>query len=117
SGVPATFAVLGSTDHTESAGPALLEGPSPTMIARNVPVPVRGHWWTIAPNLLGRLRPQALDDRPWSTIVPDPRPGGDPAQHLAGELGGPASGDLYLLVHGLGGDADSPYMREAAVAL
>lgn len=87
------------------------------MMARNVPVPARGHWWTIAPNLLGRLRPPTIDDRRWSTIVPDPRPGGDPAQRLAGELGGLTSGDLYLLVHGLGGDADSPYMREAAVAL
>jgi uncharacterized protein len=82
-----------------------------------VPVPVRGHWWTIAPHLAGRLRPVALDDRPWSTLVTDPRPGGGPNQRLAGELGGPRSGDLYLLVHGLGGDADSPYMREAAAAI
>lgn len=81
-------------------------------------VPARGHWWTIAPNLRGRLQTQTLDDRPWSTLVADPRPGGPASQRLGGELGGPlAARDLYLLVHGLGGDANSPYMREAAAAL
>lgn len=54
---------------------------------------------------------------PWSTVVPNPRPGGDPRQILAGALGGPRHGDLFLLVHGLGGDADSPYMRMTASAL
>jgi hypothetical protein len=37
--------------------------------------------------------------------------------HLAGMHGGPSSGDLYLLVHGLGGDAERSYMREAAAAI
>jgi predicted alpha/beta-fold hydrolase len=36
---------------------------------------------------------------------------------LVGALGGPRSDELFLLVHGLGGDADSPYMIEAASAL
>ena len=80
-------------------------------------VPASGHWWTITPNLIGRLRPPSGNDVPWSTIVPDPRPGGRTPQRLAGALGGPATGDLFVLVHGLGGDADSPYMRETASAL
>jgi uncharacterized protein len=50
-------------------------------------------------------------------ILPDPRPGGSERQRLAGALGGPRSGPLFVLVHGLGGDADSPYMRAAATAL
>lgn len=36
---------------------------------------------------------------------------------LAGALGGPRSDALFLLVHGLGGNADSPYMLEAARVL
>jgi predicted alpha/beta-fold hydrolase len=36
---------------------------------------------------------------------------------LAGALGGPRSDDLFVLVHGLGGDADSPYMLAAANVL
>ncbi|MFO7563941.1 MAG: alpha/beta fold hydrolase [Enhygromyxa sp.] len=80
-------------------------------------VPPRGHWWTIAPNLLGRLRPGPIGDAPWSTPVTDPRPGATQEQRIAGALGGPARGELFLLVHGLGGDADSPYMRLNADAL
>ncbi|HLT37521.1 MAG TPA: alpha/beta fold hydrolase, partial [Enhygromyxa sp.] len=49
--------------------------------------------------------------------MPNPRPGGSPNQSLAGALGGPRRGELFVLVHGLGGDADSPYMRMAASAL
>lgn len=63
------------------------------------------------------MQPRALADRAWSVCLDNPRPGGPATQRLRGELGGPASGDLYLLVHGLGGDADSPYLREAAAAL
>jgi predicted alpha/beta-fold hydrolase len=78
-----------------------------------VAVPPHGHWWTIAPNLVGRLRPAPVGDAPWSTVVPGARE----EVTLVGALGGPRSGDLFLLVHGLGGDADSPYMLAAASAL
>ncbi|MCA9686591.1 MAG: alpha/beta fold hydrolase [Myxococcales bacterium] len=77
------------------------------------------HWWTIAPNLLGRLRPPPVADRPWSTIIDDAQ---RPAT-IAGALALPARSDpahpadLYLLVHGLGGTADSPYMLAAAAAV
>ncbi len=87
------------------------------MIRAVVAVPARGHLWTIAPNLLGRLRPPPRADAPWSTILPDPRPGGDAQQQLTGAIGGPRSGELFVLVHGLGGDADSPYMGASASAL
>jgi uncharacterized protein len=82
-----------------------------------VTVPPRGHWWTIAPNLVGRLYSGPAGDAAWSTPVADPRPEALHEQRIAGALGGPARGELFLLVHGLGGDADSPYMRLTASAL
>ncbi|WP_181197778.1 alpha/beta fold hydrolase [Enhygromyxa salina] len=39
------------------------------------------------------------------------------AVRIAGQLGGPSRGNLFLLVHGLGGDAQRPYMSAAAVAI
>ena len=67
--------------------------------------------------MVGRLRAAPAGDAPWSIVVPDPRPGAAERTTLVGALGGPRRGELYLLVHGLGGDADSPYMIEAASAL
>jgi predicted alpha/beta-fold hydrolase len=68
------------------------------------------HFWTIAPNLIGRLRPTSFDDRPWSTAV-------DSAV-IRGALADPhRSSRLVLVVHGLGGDADSPYVREIVGAV
>jgi predicted alpha/beta-fold hydrolase len=67
--------------------------------------------------LLGRLRAAPAGDAPWSTIVPDPRSPSRPPVKLAGALGGPRSDELFLLVHGLGGEADSPYMIAAASSL
>jgi uncharacterized protein len=78
-----------------------------------------GHWWTITPDLLGRMRPTHLLDTPWSVTLGEPE-GGETsigAVRIAGARGGPADADLFVLVHGLGGDADRPYMREAAAAL
>ncbi|KIG15013.1 Hydrolase, alpha/beta fold family protein [Enhygromyxa salina] len=65
------------------------------------------------------MRAPRLDDHPWSMLIDDPEGGEGPAGpvRLAGLRGGPNSGDLYLLVHGLGGDAERPYMREAAAAI
>lgn len=73
------------------------------------------HWWTIVPNLLGRVRPTRVADSPWSTTIEDPERG---RVRLVGGLSDPhRSSHLVLLVHGLGGDADSPYVREAVGAV
>ncbi len=75
-----------------------------------VPVPVSPHFWTIAPNLLGRLRPTLVDDKPWSVEI---RSSISSSVTLAGALGDPhRASRLLVVVHGLGGDADSPYVRE-----
>lgn len=80
---------------------------------------VHGHWWTITPDLRGRLRLTHLQDLPWSITLSEPEGGEGPkgAVRIAGSLGGPASADLFVLVHGFGGDADRSYIREAAAAL
>ncbi len=73
-----------------------------------------GHYWTLAPWLQGALRPAPVPPwRPWSTLVDDPRLG---PLRLTGKLHGPANGRVVVLVHGLGGDADSYYVRLAAAA-
>jgi predicted alpha/beta-fold hydrolase len=90
---------------------------SPNIIMpEHVPGTAHGHWWTITPDLLGRVRLHKPADRPWSTLVPA-HPDGEARLRIAGELGGPRSGDLFILVHGLGGDAERPYMLDAAMAL
>jgi predicted alpha/beta-fold hydrolase len=78
-----------------------------------------GHWWTITSDLLGRLRPNHLVDAPWSMTLTEPEGGEGPsgAVHLTGALGGPSDADLFVLVHGFGGNADRSYMREAAATL
>lgn len=78
-----------------------------------------GHWWTIAPTLLGLLRPKNPSDEPWSIELEDPEGGPSlgGAVRIAGRIGGPQRGDLFVIVHGLGGDHDRAYMREAAAAI
>ena len=73
-----------------------------------------GHAWTIGPNLRHRLRPRpAPAATPWSTTIADPRVG---TVRLVGALT-PGVGDgLVVLVHGLGGQPESQYMRRAAAA-
>jgi predicted alpha/beta-fold hydrolase len=77
---------------------------------------VHGHWWTITPDLRGRIRPTQLRDVPWSITLREPEGGDGPrgAVRIAGELGGPATADLFVLVHGFGGDADRSHIRETA---
>ncbi len=77
---------------------------------------LRGHLWTIAPNLRHQLRPlRAPASEPWSTIIDDPQVG--PVQ-LTGELQHTAQRDaICVLVHGLGGSIDSQYMIRAASVL
>lgn len=90
-----------------------------------MPTSPHGHWWTIAPDLLGRLRPPTLEASPWSTTIASPEGGVGPGGpvRLAGALGDPRAGvgagdkDLYLIVHGLGGDAERPYMKACAAAV
>jgi predicted alpha/beta-fold hydrolase len=89
------------------------------IISTSVAGSVHGHWWTITPDLLGRLRSKPLVDVPWSVTLTEPEGGEGPrgAVRLAGAIGGPGDADLFVIVHGFGGDADRPYMCEASAAL
>ncbi|MFV8753050.1 alpha/beta fold hydrolase [Nannocystaceae bacterium ST9] len=74
-------------------------------------MPLAPHFWTVVPNLLARLRPAQVDDRPWSTAL------AEPTMTIAGALGDPRrSSRLLVVVHGLGGDAESPYVRQIVAA-
>lgn len=75
-------------------------------------MPLSGHLWTILPRLSRAIRPPAVPPCvPWSTVVDDPAIG---PVRLSGQLHEPpgATG-LVLVVHGLGGSADSHYMALA----
>ena len=74
---------------------------------------LNGHLWTVGPRLAAALRPPpAPPSRGWETLLDDPRVG---RVRLTGRLTEPAGAErLVLLVHGLGGSAESPYMRHAA---
>ncbi|MCA9528634.1 MAG: hypothetical protein KC543_00705 [Myxococcales bacterium] len=76
---------------------------------------VRGHYWTLAPYLAHRVRPVVPPPSvPFSTIVHDPTYG---PLEITGHLHERAGADTCaILVHGLGGDAKSYYMIEAAEA-
>jgi predicted alpha/beta-fold hydrolase len=78
---------------------------------------LRGHAWTIAPPLREMLvrRTRAPAATAWSTTVVDPWRGEVP---LNGALRVPPEAkDLCVLVHGLCGNHDSYYVRQAAAAL
>ncbi len=74
-----------------------------------------GHWWTIQPVVT-----HALDPRPgpaatlWTTTLEDERLGQVTLRGLLDD--GQSSRTLVMLVHGLGGNTDSPYMVAAARA-
>jgi predicted alpha/beta-fold hydrolase len=72
-----------------------------------------GHYWTLRPFLQGVLpgASRGLDAQPWSLSVADPMLG---SVRLSGRLF-PAAGSrrLLLALHGLGGSAESSYLREA----
>lgn len=73
-----------------------------------------GHWWTIWPLLAGRLRaPRALASEPFTCRVHDPQVGDLEA---TGYLtpGDPRA--LLVMIPGLGGSAESLYLRRAALA-
>jgi predicted alpha/beta-fold hydrolase len=74
-----------------------------------------GHFWTVAPYLRHRCAPvRAPVARPWSTTVPDPSHG---PVRLSGWLAAPEDARaLLVVVHGLGGSAESHYVLPAACA-
>jgi len=76
---------------------------------------MRGHLWTIGPNLRHRLVPhRPPPSSEWSTTLQDPQLG---ALRLTGQLHQtPAAKELAILLHGLGGTIDSQYTVKAARA-
>lgn len=69
-----------------------------------------GHWWTVAPALAARVRPVPTPrSSAWSTEIEDPQLGHVRLRGLLREEVGAST--LLLVVHGLGGDPDSPYCR------
>jgi predicted alpha/beta-fold hydrolase len=74
---------------------------------------MEGHLWTAYVHLRDRVRPPRLPAREWSTTVADDRHGEIELTGYFSEVGP----DLIVLVHGLGGRADSGYVvRTARVA-
>lgn len=74
-----------------------------------------GHFWTLAPHVAHLVaRGRALRDEPWETFVDDPKWG---PLRLTGWLRTRTRGDsLVVLIHGLGGSAESSYMLRFARA-
>ena len=76
---------------------------------------LRGHLWTVAPLVRHSLRPVRFPaSRPWETALEDPRAG---TVRLSGWLReAPGSGEILVLVHGLGGGTESRYLAGGAAA-
>ena len=76
---------------------------------------LRGHLWTVAPLALHRLRgPRFPAARPWETALEDPKVG---TVRLSGWLReAPGSGEILVLVHGLGGGTESRYLAGGVAA-
>lgn len=74
-----------------------------------------GHYWTIVPRVGSWLVPKRFPagERPWRLELDDPEAG---RVLLSGQLADPGSSTLLLIVHGLGGSIDSPYMLRLAHA-
>ncbi|HWB81808.1 MAG TPA: alpha/beta fold hydrolase [Nannocystaceae bacterium] len=74
-----------------------------------------GHFWTIAPDLRDRVWPaRAPTDAPWWITVEDARMG---ALRIGGRIRVAEGADtLLVIVHGLGGSSESPYVRRSAIA-
>lgn len=74
-----------------------------------------GHFWTLAPHVVHLFTPEtAPRDEPWDTTVHDPKWG---PVRLTGWLRARPHGDtLVVLIHGLGGSADSRYILRNARA-
>lgn len=73
-----------------------------------------GHFYTIAPVVRHTLRPRRISSSvAFHTTVNDPKVG---PVRLSGQLHEAPSDTLLVVVHGLGGDVDSHYVRDAAAA-
>jgi predicted alpha/beta-fold hydrolase len=76
---------------------------------------IAGHFWTITPAMTGALMPApAPEARSLSVTVDDPLLGSVRLNGLLSEA--PASDTLVLIVHGMAGNANSPYCVSAARA-
>src|SRR5690554_331967 len=74
-----------------------------------------GHLWTIAPTLRHRFRPRrAPESVPWTTVLEDEVMG--PLRLHGRYRAHPGANTLVILVHGLGGHAESAYLIDAAIA-
>lgn len=82
---------------------------------RRSPGPILGHFRTVLPAIAGALLPSLLPAaQPFEAAVEDPVAG---RVRLSGlHMNHPQSDTLVVLIHGLGGDAASPYIRTAARA-
>ena len=76
---------------------------------------IRGHLWTVVPALLSSLRPPAIPlARAFQCVLKDPAMG---SVRLTGLLSEVADSEtIVLIVHGLSGNALSPYCASAAQA-
>lgn len=73
---------------------------------------LHGHYWTFVPHFVGAVRrPQLSRCIPWSGRGPD-------GVQIDGRLHLPPAptGDLIVMVHGLGSDHDRPYLRSGTRA-
>lgn len=76
---------------------------------------ISGHFWTVSPALLAGLRgPAAPPERAFQTVLEDPAVGPVRLTGLLSEVAG--SDTVVLIVHGLAGNALSPYCAKAAYA-
>jgi len=74
-----------------------------------------GHLWTILPAVQrGLLSSRLPDAQPFSAVVEDPVAGPVQLNGLYAEQ--PESDTLIVVIHGLAGDASSPYVQAAACA-
>jgi uncharacterized protein len=81
---------------------------------REIGAGLSGHGWTIGVWLRSTMRPDvAPASSPWSVVAEDPKIG---PVRLTGRMRHEESSSLVMLVHGLGGDADAPYMIAGARA-
>lgn len=75
-------------------------------------MPISAHFWTIAPRLRHAVTPYPdSPSRPFGFEIEDPVAG---RLHLSGKLRERPGDELLVLVHGLGGSADSHYLLRGA---
>ncbi len=81
-----------------------------------MPSRLHGHLWTIAPDLWSRMRPPPVPaERSWTLVVDDAARNWN--VRIGGRVRHAESDTLVVVVHGLGGSSDSPYVRRAVAAV